>query len=213
MSKSMTTHWIDLDTDACRQYIDARSVFTAWEEACRANKSERVCALGKTLVRHQRMNWALYVGNAPRRLIDILFCLGKEGLAGQLTVVGPCSLFAYESEAGIRLRTDPNPPARNNLILVAENKSMVAPVLEIVQKTDKTFKKQQGKVINNKGFEVEVRVEPLNNVELFSSMVVARSGHMARMHTVAPFSASISGFEEHLLQILRQLPLAVNMRI
>ena len=209
----MTVPWIELNEDACRQYINTRSTFSAWEEACRGNNKERASALCKSLVRHQRMNWALYVGNAPRLLIEILSRLYTEGLAGQVTVIGPCSLFAYETESAVRLRTGPKPAARNPLILIVDNESLIEIILAIVQKLDKSFVLDQGRVINSKGFAVEVRVEHLGDVRILSSILVAKSGHIARMHTIAPSSAAISGFDKHLTQILLQLPLAVNIGI
>ncbi|OHB32986.1 MAG: hypothetical protein A2X79_00715 [Desulfuromonadaceae bacterium GWB2_53_15] len=69
MFPELTTEILEMDEDALRQYIDARSVFTAWEHSRAAGNKTRTVDLNKALVRQQRMNWAVRVGNAPRLLV------------------------------------------------------------------------------------------------------------------------------------------------
>lgn len=110
MLPDLTSEILDVDEDAQRQYIYARSVFTALEQSRAAGKKERTASLNKELLRHQRMNWALRVGDAPRLLVEILMRLYKSALADRLIVVGPCSLYAYEAECGVRILVNPHPP-------------------------------------------------------------------------------------------------------
>ena len=111
-------------------------MFTAWEESRAAGKKTRTADLNKALVRQQRMNRAVRVGNAPRLLVDIMMGLYKSDLADQILVVGPCSLYAYEAECGVRILVGPQPPARNRLTLITDDVSIVASVLEIAKKAD-----------------------------------------------------------------------------
>ena len=58
---------------------------------------------------------------------------------------------------------------------------------------------------------MEVAVADLGDVEKFSTIIVASSGHMSRMHTVDPRSAAVSGLDTGLLHLLQKLPLACNL--
>ncbi len=146
---------IDIGDDARRQYIDAQSTFTAWEDARsavaevrggmywkrqgktdylirtspknaqtslgprseetesihakftdRKSRAEaRVKDLATELVRHQRMNRALFVGRAPQVLGDVLRALADAGLTEYFMVVGTHALYAYEAAAGVRFES------------------------------------------------------------------------------------------------------------
>lgn len=170
--------WTELNGDAMRQLIDTISVFTAWEEARKtfagfsggrkatstaetdhqyAERKDyaklRLDGLAATLVRHQRMNWALYVGRVPKELINRLNYLLRAGLAGRFSVVeGDWALYAYEAAAGVRLRDDLMPGLDSGEITFRSD-------LEISQS--------------------------LKN-PLFTSIVISKSGHMARIHAISP---------------------------
>ncbi|MBT1070314.1 hypothetical protein [Pelotalea chapellei] len=201
MSNTDIDRRIELDEDACRQYIDMLAAFIAWEQARFMGNKQRATSLAKALVRHQRMNWALRVGHAPHLLTDILMRLYKLSLSDNVIVSGPCSLYAYEAAAGVRFCGEKShSPSRHRLVL---NTSMelVAPVLETVKKADKTFVELQDVIVNSRGFSVEVRVVNLTGVERFSSIVVAKSGYFARMNT-APLSIDEQLLHDNIVQRL-----------
>lgn len=202
---------IELDGNSMRMYIDTRSVFMAWEKSRAAGNKQRTADLGKAMALQQRMNWAVRVGNVPQLLVDILMRLYKSGLAERLTTIGPCSLYAYEMASGSRLCVAPLPFERKRLPLVAEDEGIVATALAIVRKADRTFEDNGAMLVNSKGFEVEVIVRELGSVKRFSAVIVSTSGHMARMHTVEATNASVSGFDDERLKVLRQMPLECNV--
>jgi hypothetical protein len=273
-------HWVDIDGDALRQYIDARSAFTAWEAErksatevhggmywkrqgkheylirtsvnnsqkslgprsaatevichnfteLKASGESRIAALSEALKRHQRMNRALYVGNAPRILVDILNMLARVGFSEQFIVVGDCALYAYETAAGARLKEGDSPvPGGGGLLwgprillsFITKSDFHDPSFLKLLQKIDSTFKVRSSYpyiALNSKGFALEIiqakakqknvhssqlpdncieswavlsnRVDDLLGGPRFSTMIVASSGHMARMNTISPLAFS-----------------------
>lgn len=150
--------WAELSEDQHRQYIDAKSVFRAWESARQTFKTfagmprslekdkakTRLADLSEAMVRNQRLNHALYVGRAPRALVDTLHKQYMRDLTDYI-IDSDYALHAYEAAAGIRITPD---------------------LLETVR---------------------DIRTaSPIGDEKLFSSMIVSRSGHMARMSTIAP---------------------------
>lgn len=215
--------WIDIGDDARRQYIDAQSAFSAWEDAFketlnvrgsmrwknqngtdylirvstsgntkslgpRSEKTEnihdnfiarktaaqqRFSDLTETLERQQRMNRALFVGRAPRVLVDILNRLYKEGLSEFFTVVGTHALYAYEARAGVLFGEteamatqdiDFLLDVRKRISFVTKMRHAATSMLKIMQKVDPTFrlrKDQKYTAVNSRGFEVDIiRREP-----------------------------------------------------
>ena len=215
--------WIDIGDDARRQYIDAQSTFSAWEDTFkdmlnvrgsmrwknqngtdylirvsttgnnkslgpRSEETERIHAnfiarkisaqqrfsdLTETLERHQRMNRALFVGRAPRVLVDILNRLYKEGLSEFFTVVGTHALYAYEARAGVLFGEteamatqdiDFLLDVRKRISFVTKMRHAATSMLKILQKVDPSFrlrKDQKYTAINSRGFEVDIiRREP-----------------------------------------------------
>ncbi|QLG89596.1 hypothetical protein HQ393_15815 [Chitinibacter bivalviorum] len=65
--------------------------------------SDRVSSLKETVLKHQRLNRALYVGHTPQIVIDLLNMLAEQGLMGFFTIVGTFALYAYETAAGVRI--------------------------------------------------------------------------------------------------------------
>jgi hypothetical protein len=215
--------WIDIGDDARRQYIDAQSVFSAWEDAFkemlsvrgsmrwkhqngkdylirvsttgnnkslgpRSEETEKIHNaftgrktaaqlrfndLTEALERQQRMNRALFVGRAPRLLVDILNRLYKEGLSEFFTVVGTHALYAYEARAGV-LFSETEAMAtqdidflldvRKRISFVTKMKHANSSMLKLLQKVDPSFrlrKDQNYTAVNSRGFEVDIiRREP-----------------------------------------------------
>ena len=134
---------------------------------------KRLADLTKALERHQRMNRALFVGRAPRILVDILNKLYNEGLSEYFTVVGTHALYAYEAAAGVgfgeeaALATkdiDLLLDTRKRLSFVTQMATVGTSMLKLIQKVDSTFKirdDQKYTAVNSKGFEVDIiRREP-----------------------------------------------------
>lgn len=215
--------WIDIGDDARRQYIDAQSAFSAWEDAFKEmlnvrgsmrwknqngtdylirvstignNKSlgprsgdtekiydnfvarkttarQRFSDLTETLERQHRMNRALFVGRAPRVLVDILNRLYKEGLSEFFTVVGTHALYAYEARAGVLFGEteamatqdiDFLLDVRKRLSFVTKMRHAATSMLKLIQKVDPSFRLREDQkytAVNSRGFEVDIiRREP-----------------------------------------------------
>ena len=250
-----------MSEDAARQYINARSVFTAYEEARQeaaevrggmywkpqgqtdylirtsiknSQKSlgprsaeteaiykkfttrktmaeQRLAGLSAEMIRQQRMNRALRVGHAPKLLVEILSRIAKAGLTDHFTVVGTHALYAYEAAAGVRFKVD---ATTTRLSFVTHVDRLE--VLKLLQKADHTFTIQHESsctALNSRGFEVEIisggicgeLTERLQNGKRFSEMVVASTGHMARMNTIHPLLwTSEHGFHGLLQALVEQ---------
>lgn len=192
----------------------------------KAEAERRLSDLATELSRQQRMNRALFVGRAPRLLVDILARLAASGLAKHFTVVGTHALYAYEAAAGVRfgevaaLATrdiDLFWDTRRRLSFVAHMDTLGSSMLGLLRKVDPTFELrpfQRHTAVNSKGFEIDIlrreakdkdphplsltddedefsavqakNAETLLSGPRFSSMIVATSGHMARMETISP---------------------------
>lgn len=210
--------FLDVGEDARRQYIDALSTFSAWEQArktaaelrggmywktqnntdylIRTSTTNAQKSLGKrseetetiyhkfmdrksqatselkqlelTLMRHQRMNRALYVGRAPETLIQILNVIYSAGLSEYFTVVGTHALYAYESAAGVRIiqsealatqDVDLLWDARKRVKFLSCLKRSESSMLGLLKKADSSFKlrtDQRYTAVNSKGFEVDI---------------------------------------------------------
>lgn len=212
---------IELTEDASRQYIDACSVFTAYEEAREHAKAvrggmywhkgppsapeqeylvrtsargsetslgpkseetlgiyaafqarkmaleERASSLAETLATHKRMNKALRVGRAPNIVVDLLNKLEDSGLSSYFRVVGTHALYAYESEAGVRVDNDAVATrdidllwdVRKHLKFATSLERLDSSMIGLLQKVDKTFKirdSQKYTAVNASGFEVDI---------------------------------------------------------
>ncbi|HEY3309406.1 MAG TPA: GSU2403 family nucleotidyltransferase fold protein [Desulfuromonadaceae bacterium] len=149
--------------------------------------------LSAMLVRHQRMNKALYVGRAPRILVDILSILTGTGLPN-FTVVGDhAPLYAYETAAGVRLA---EVDAKAALSLLVQGELCSSSFLGLLKKVDRTFEVRSSQcfvAVNSKGFEITI-IQPegkeydLQPSDFFSSMIVSSTGSMARMRTISPLA-------------------------
>lgn len=136
--------------------------------ARKAQAEERVTALAEMLVRHQRMNRALFVGRAPVILVNILNALARAGIADHFTVVGTHALYAYEAAAGVRF----DPPdamatrdvdllwdTRKRISFVTRMKLLGSSMLGLLKKVDPSFEIRPDRrytAVNSNGFEVDI---------------------------------------------------------
>jgi hypothetical protein len=217
-----SARFVDIGNDARRQYIDAKSVFSSWEESVRnaaevrggmywkrqgkgeylirtsaanaqkslgprspeteaifekfsARKAEaetRLSSLQAELVRHQRMNRALFVGRAPQLLVDILAQLARAELSEHFIVVGTHALYAYEAATGMRFESadalatrdvDLLWDTRKRVAFATRMKNINTSMLGLLRKVDPTFELRQDQrftAVNSKGFEVDIIRRP-----------------------------------------------------
>lgn len=162
--------WADIDCAAARQYIDSRSAFTAWEEARKTLSLspdneltlQRFEDLTATMVRNQRLNWAVYAGRAPESTVEKLKDLDFEfwldakrreavGEIGQTEciVVSDHALYAFEATAGVLIRNDLLPDQESEMFF-------------------------------------EQRTSDHERPQLFTAIIISASGYMARMTTISP---------------------------
>ncbi len=126
----------------------------------------RLKGLTAALVRDQRMNKALYVGQAPRQLVDALSSLPANAVA-----TSDHALYAYAAAAGVRLRPD----------LLSSGADLVGLKWEIVDPGPDTVRSG-------------IHLEPLGSrkdyekagKDQLTAVVVAKTGHMARMNAISP---------------------------
>lgn len=129
---------------------------------------ERLADLKRELIRHQRMNRALFVGRSPQILVDILTTLAETRLAEYFTVVGTHALYAYEAAAGIRLTVaealatqdvDLLWDTRKRISFVSRMNTLDSSMLGILKRVDKSFEIKRDQLftaVNSKGFEVDI---------------------------------------------------------
>ena len=140
------------------------SRFSIRKEQAEARKA----ALEKELVRHQRMNRALFVGRAPQILVDILRTLAQAGLSEHFVVIGTHALYAYETAAGVRFESadalatrdvDLLWDTRKRLNFVTQMEFLDSSMIGLLKKIDPSFEIRQDQhytAVNNKGFEVDI---------------------------------------------------------
>ncbi|MBK5273686.1 MAG: hypothetical protein JJE30_01360 [Desulfuromonadales bacterium] len=134
---------------------------------------QRFSDLTETVERQQRMNRALFVGRAPRILVDILNRLYKEGLSEFFTVIGTHALYAYEARAGVLFGEteamatqdiDFLLDVRKRISFVTKMKYANSSMLKLIQKVDPSFRLREDQkytAVNSRGFEVDIiRREP-----------------------------------------------------
>lgn len=95
---------LELPPAAMKQYINARQVFTALEQASipGSRLADNLEGLREALILQEKLNVVYEVGNVDLKTIDML-C--QKDL-GDAVVVGDGALYAYEAAAGIRLERD-----------------------------------------------------------------------------------------------------------
>ena len=125
----------------------------------------RLKGLTAALVRDQRMNKALYVGQAPRQLIAALAALPANAV-----VTSDHAFFAYAAAAGVRLRPDLLP---SDTDLVGLKWEIVDPEIVTVRAYD------PGELLGS-------RKDYDAGKDRLTEVVVAKTGHMARMNAILP---------------------------
>lgn len=134
----------------------------------KAAAEQRLADLRAQLVRHQRMNRALFVGRAPQMLVAILNVLAESALADHFTVVGTHALYAYEAAAGARFGAS-EVLATQDIDLLWDTRKRLqfetdlerggASMINVLRKVDATFRirpEQRYTAVNSKGFEVDI---------------------------------------------------------
>lgn len=128
----------------------------------------RLRSLKDSVAQHERLNKALRVGRVPRIAVNILRRLADAGLAEHFRVVGTHALYAYETEAGVRLPSSVTTTldidllwdVRRRVAFVASLKRAEVPsVLGLLRKVDASFELdpvQRYTAMNDKGFQVDI---------------------------------------------------------
>lgn len=213
--------YLELEPNAARQYINARAVFSALEQATAdaakvrggmhwkkrpgtgteylirtqddAKRSEkslgvrtpetetihneftrrkseahaRLAELKQAVTAQERLNKALFVGQVPHIVIDILNRLAQAGLAEHFRVIGTHALYAYEAAAGVHFRQEAL--ATQDIDLLWDIRKRVSfatalaridtSMLGVLRQVDKTFSMrhdQRYTAVNAQGFEVDI---------------------------------------------------------
>lgn len=236
-----TSQYAETPPGAHRQYINARTVFTALEETMtkaalyrggmfwkqqgdriyliktapnntqkslgprseetiaifdkftktKEEVESRIKDLQEELVLQQKLNRIYNVGHAPKILIDVLNAIYKHGLSSFFTSVGTCSMYAYETAAAVRF-THPEMLSSSCACFIVDENISNTLILGTLRKADKTFsilKAQPFTACNSNGFTVKTisrKSIDTDTPNLFSVILVSKSGHMARMHAFAP---------------------------
>ncbi|MEX1167630.1 MAG: GSU2403 family nucleotidyltransferase fold protein, partial [Hydrogenophaga sp.] len=187
----------------------------------------RVKDLSQSLVRHQRMNRALFVGRVPTIVIDILNMLQRSGIAEHFTVVGTHALCAYEAAAGIRVEStavatrdvDLLWDTRKHLKLATQLKRLDSSMLALLRKVDKTFTlidDQRYTAVNSNGFEVDIlRREtqeqdqhPVKLTDAEEDFWVVQARNAEQPVSAPRFSAMVVGATGHMARMNTVHPLA-----
>lgn len=146
---------------------DTESIYQRFTER-KTQVEARVAQLTAELIRQQRMNRALFVGRAPRILVDILNTLSRAGLAEHFTVIGTHALYAYEAAACVRFGStealatrdvDLLWDTRKRVSFTTQMKLLKSSMLGLLKKVDASFElraDQRYTAVNSKGFEVDI---------------------------------------------------------
>lgn len=128
----------------------------------------RLAGLNDAIKRQQRMNRALFVGRAPRLLVEILAGLARWGIAEHFLIVGTHALYAYEAQAGVRigdagalatLDIDLLWDTRKKIQFVAQMNVLSSSMLGLLQTIDASFQLSEDdrfKATNKDGVEVDI---------------------------------------------------------
>lgn len=186
----------------------------------------RVKDLSASLVRHQRMNRALFVGRVPTIVVDILNMLQRSGIAEHFTVVGTHALYAYETAAGVRVESaavatrdvDLLWDTRKHFKLATQLRRLDSSMLALLRKVDKTFSlidDQLYTAVNSKGFEVDIlRREtqegdqhPVKLTDAEEDFWVVQARNAEQLVSAPRFSAMVVGTTGHMARMNTVHPL------
>ncbi|MET3493137.1 GSU2403 family nucleotidyltransferase fold protein [Variovorax boronicumulans] len=222
---------IRTSTRNAQKSLGVRSSETEAIHASFARRKEeaegRVKDLGEALIRHQRMNRALFVGRVPTIVIDILDMLKRADIAEHFTVVGTHALYGYEAAAGVRLQSaavatrdvDLLWDTRKRFRLATQLKRLDSSMLALLRKVDKTFSlidEQRYTAVNSKGFEVDIlRREaqeqdphPAQLSEAEDDFWVVQARNAEQLVSAPRFSAVVVGTTGHMARMNTVHPLA-----
>jgi len=193
----------------------------------KAAAESRVKELSSALVRHQRMNRALFVGRVPTIVIDILQPLQRSGVAENFTVVGTHALYAYEAAAGVRVESaavatrdvDLLWDTRKRFKLATQLKRLDSSMLALLRKVDKTFELKHDQLytaVNSSGFEVDIlrreaQEQDPNPVQLTESeedFWVVQAPNAEQLVSAPRFSSVVVGTTGHMARMNTVHPLA-----
>ena len=188
----------------------------------------RVAALAEMLVRHQRMNRALFVGRAPTILVNILNALAKADIADHFTVVGTHALYAYEAAAGIRF-DQPDAMAtrdvdllwdtRKRISFITHMKLLGSSLLGLLKKLDPSFEimpDQRYTAVNASGFEVDIirrmagdnDPHPLKVTDNDDEFWAVQAQNAGTLLSAPPFSTMIVSPSGHMARMNTVSPVA-----
>ena len=127
----------------------------------------RLASLKSALVKQERLNKALFVGQTPLIVVKILNRLAQAGLSQHFRVVGAHALYAYEAAAGIHFNQDALATQDIDLLWDIGRRIAFATALArtdgsmigVLRQVDKTFvlrDDQRYTAVNGDGFEVDI---------------------------------------------------------
>ncbi|MCY1282092.1 hypothetical protein D9M68_358940 [compost metagenome] len=176
--------------------------FTARKRAAQ----ERLRTVRHQMAIHHQLNRGLRVGHVPALLVRILAALERLGLHDDVLVAGEAALFAYETQAGVRLCEPASPasqdgPGRLSLQIWVASHAVRELAFTALRAADKSFIARHVhadglEAGNAQGWTVAIRdttasaaviasASPLA-MSKFSIPVVSETGRMARLTTIPP---------------------------
>ncbi|MBV8634562.1 MAG: hypothetical protein JO002_08745 [Burkholderiaceae bacterium] len=172
----------------------------------------RLAELKRAVIEQERLNKALFVGQVPPIVIDILNRLGQAGLGEHFRVVGTHALYAYEAAGGCHFTQEA--VATQDIDLLWDIRRRVSfatalarvdvSMLGVLRQVDKSFtlrSDQRYTAVNSKGFEVDIlrreHIEddphPVKLSENEDDFWVVEAPRAKELADAPPFSAIVVG--------------------
>ena len=160
--------------------------------------------LGKRYADAERVNKALRVGRTPSILLKLFNALNDAELFNTVVLVGSEALYAFETAAGVRIRSIPLASSRLDLgkrngsclQLMVSEPSHIEGVAAVLHNIDVSFVKQTDAHVytNEFGFQVWLMQngehafggKHLQETAAFEHIVVDRAGRMGTIRTLTP---------------------------
>jgi hypothetical protein len=142
-------------------------------ERGRSEAQARLKNLKAVIARQSAINRAIGLGRVPLIGAKIIRALDHAGMLGsRIRVLGTNAIYAYEATAGVRVDPRLTTPedidllfdARSELIFVAIENVSHSPLLHLLRKIDRSFKRsnQTFRAVNDDGYMVDL-IKPLRN--------------------------------------------------